>query len=682
MEEKPEGQNICPYCGYDESAPEEVSDRLKPGSLLRGRFIVGNALGRGGFGITYIAWDNSLQRKVAIKEYLPRGMAAREPGGTTVSYDADTKEIFLHGVEKTLEESRKLAGFSHLESVVTVYDCFKENGTAYIVMELLRGENVKERLKREGAIPFGETLGIITPVLRTLSTVHKAGIIHRDISPDNIFICKDGKIKLLDFGSARTADSDPEKSRSIVLKHGYAPKEQYSSRGRQGPLTDIYEVCATVYKMLTGVTPVDSLERMDGEDELRDISELAQLPQTAAAAVMKGMALNAADRFQSADELLDELTKEMTEPAGDEATETEPAPAVKKDIADDEDETKTLLTETERKTGVSLENLPEEDAPENDFHRKVKRIEADRKQESNDGKALPEKKDNQKSGFLNKKQIRIIAVALVLSVFTGCVAGIFSTRRAMPVAFDDSGTGDGKVLEEVGAEEATRENHTDEDGETITFPVPGEGMTGTSDKTTTKKETTTKREISRDEWSAAYKKFLLSFLKDNPDAAVTNSEGYAANDFGFIYLDEDDVPELVIVPHLTDRGSKAALYYYDGKDVRKVGEYGPYGAFEYVIGKGIVICDSTHYPFGHVEYNKFENGKVMPMAVFHYDYTQETDGRPEEYDYYIDEKPVTYEKYRKEEKRIRNECDADKAVYTKTFIYYNLNEYMIDSYFD
>ena len=316
MELMEDSLTVCPHCGYDEEMTDERLDQLKPGSLLKERFTIGRPLGRGGFGITYIAWDNSLQRKVAIKEYLPRGLASREPGNTTVSYDSETKEAFLRGVDKTLEESRRLAGFTELESVVNVYDCFKENGTAYIVMEVLKGENAKKRLERAGVFSFDETVRIMTPVLETLEKVHKTGIIHRDISPDNIYICDNGKVKLLDFGSARIADNTDEKSRSIVLKHGYAPKEQYTAKGKQGPFTDIYSVCATIYKMLTGVTPVESLERINDEDELQDISELVKIPSPAAKAIMKGMAVNASDRIQSAGELLAGLTsKEPDKPA-------------------------------------------------------------------------------------------------------------------------------------------------------------------------------------------------------------------------------------------------------------------------------------------------------------------------------------------------------------------------------
>ena len=325
MEEKPEGQSVCPYCGYDEEITEERIDQLKPGSVLNDRFVIGRPLGRGGFGITYIAWDRSLYRKVAIKEYLPKGMAMRNTENTTVSYDEDSREAFLRGVEKTLDESRRLAGLSELESVVNVYDCFKANGTAYIVMELLSGQNIKEKLNRDGAFSFEETMKIIKPVLETLAEVHRAGIIHRDISPDNIFICDNGKIKLLDFGSAKVTEGNEEKSRTIILKRGYAPKEQYIAKSVQGPYTDIYSISATIYKMLTGKTPPDGLDRAlePEEDRLGDIAELAKLPAPAAAAIMKGMAIEPRDRIQTADELLEELLRQDKKPDDyDDAEET------------------------------------------------------------------------------------------------------------------------------------------------------------------------------------------------------------------------------------------------------------------------------------------------------------------------------------------------------------------------
>ncbi len=486
MEPVPDGQALCPHCGYNEEETDERLDQLKPGSMLNMRFTVGRPLGRGGFGITYIAWDNSLQRKVAIKEYLPRGLAVREPGSTTVSYDEETKESFLRGVEKTLEESRRLAGFSELESVVNVYDCFRENGTAYIVMEVLKGENAKKRLEREGTFSFAETTAIITPVLETLAKVHKTGIIHRDISPDNIYICDNGKVKLLDFGSARIAEDADERSRSIVLKHGYAPKEQYTVKGKQGPYTDIYAVCATIYKLLTGITPVESLERISGEDELRDIAELVDIPAPAAKAIMQGMAVNARDRIRSADELLARLTaKDDSMPASYYESES---------------------TVTMYVPGSKRVNVPDEPVPASKIKSASpasKGIPAKRNGKS--GKAKP------KSGFTVKK---IVAVILALAVIAGTAVLLKNYLHINTKSEPDTPVPDS------------------------TLPIPDTALSSETESTTL---TTT--HIDEKLWKSAFKKYYDKKLKTTEFELSDISKIYITD------IDGDGIPEIIEQPY-------------------------------------------------------------------------------------------------------------------------------------
>ncbi|GEM_PF-4411206 len=334
MKQIEDSEKICRFCGYDSEKTQEMVDELQAGSRLADRFIIGNTLGRGGFGITYVAWDENLKRRVAIKEYMPRGLASRDTGATTVKCDKNSKDSFERGIEKTIEESRKMAGLSYLDSVVTVHDFFKENGTAYIVMELLEGRNVKEYLKEKGKLSFEETIRIMTPILNTLSAVHKQGIIHRDISPDNIFLCNDGRIKLLDFGSARTFEGMAEGSHSIVFKHGYAPKEQYSSKGKHGTYTDMYATAATIYKMLTGITPQESIERLTGDDELQNISEIVDISKNAAYAIMQGLELKEKDRIQTADEFLEKLSAEDKPLFAGDATVTMSSDAVRQKYGD------------------------------------------------------------------------------------------------------------------------------------------------------------------------------------------------------------------------------------------------------------------------------------------------------------------------------------------------------------
>ena len=225
---------------------------LPIGHILKERYYVGHALGYGGFGVTYAAFDTILQTRVAIKEYLPNEFATRMPGLASVSIYEDEKQIqYKKGLDGFVNEARKLAKFSDHPGIVSVTDFFEENYTAYLVMEYIEGKTIKEYLleKEGGRIPFDEALSLMMPIMDTLCEVHKSGMIHRDISPDNIIISNDGDVKLIDFGAARYAMTGKTKSLSVILKPGYAPEEQYRSNGEQGPWSDVYAVGATLYRM-------------------------------------------------------------------------------------------------------------------------------------------------------------------------------------------------------------------------------------------------------------------------------------------------------------------------------------------------------------------------------------------------------------------------------------------------
>ncbi len=299
---------VCPFCGKPRNAavPEH---HLPCGTLLRDRYLVGAALGEGGFGITYIGRDVTLDIRVAIKEYYPNGFTNRNNTVSlvvTAPVTADRKEFFEKGRASFLKEARALGKFSQEPGIVNVRDFFEENNTVYIVMEYLNGVTLKEHLKKTGPIRYDELLPMMLPLMRSLERVHGAGLIHRDISPDNIMMVGDS-LKLLDFGAARSVSAEGNRSLSVMLKPGYAPEEQYRSRGRQGPWTDAYALCATVYKCLTGVTPDDATERMY-EDTLQPPSALgAAIPPAAEQALMRGLAVLAKDRLQSVEELIDAL---------------------------------------------------------------------------------------------------------------------------------------------------------------------------------------------------------------------------------------------------------------------------------------------------------------------------------------------------------------------------------------
>ena len=197
MEMYDEQFEICPHCGYVHGTPPKEAYHITPGSLLAGRYIIGRVLGFGGFGITYIGYDQVLETKVAIKEYMPGEFSTRMPNQQMVTvYSGERAEQFHEGMLKIIDEARRLAQFQNEPNIVHIYDCFEANNTAYIVMEYLDGESVKELLARTGKIPVDQALDIVLKVISAMKKVHEIGIIHRDIAPDNIYILKDGHVLL------------------------------------------------------------------------------------------------------------------------------------------------------------------------------------------------------------------------------------------------------------------------------------------------------------------------------------------------------------------------------------------------------------------------------------------------------------------------------------------------------
>ena len=312
FQEKPEGEGPCPYCGFDlEENEKKFPVALRAGTVLNDRYIIGRVLGQGGFGITYLALDTQLNAKVAIKEFMPGEIATRQ--GTTVSVMMDTKsEEFAYGAERFQEEARTLAKFIGNPNIAAVTSYFDENDTSYFVMDYIEGISFKTYIANHGGkISVEETLNVMIPVLRALTAVHAEGFIHRDVTPDNIYITKDGMVKLLDFGSARYSIGDKSKSLDVILKVGYAPKEQYIRRSRQGPFTDVYSCAACFYAAITGFLPPESLERLD-HDELVPISQCGiDIPEYLDKAILKGLAVQPEDRFQSAAEFLDAIESQQ-----------------------------------------------------------------------------------------------------------------------------------------------------------------------------------------------------------------------------------------------------------------------------------------------------------------------------------------------------------------------------------
>lgn len=268
-------------------------------TILAGQYIIESVLGQGGFGITYKATDYKTKGFVAIKEFFPESMSTRT--GTTVSpFSGERGESFDYGKDCFLQEAETLAQFIGIEGIVEIHNYFEENGTAYFVMDYVEGISFDEYIKRSGGKVTCEVAeGVLVRVMDALAMVHSKGIVHRDVTPDNIYITNDGKVKLLDFGAARYSLGDKSRSLDVVLKHGFAPKEQYTRHGRQGPFTDVYSVGASFYFALTGRRPPDSIDRLE-EDDLVPPSRLGvQISKEKEHAIMKAMEVQPGDRYQT-----------------------------------------------------------------------------------------------------------------------------------------------------------------------------------------------------------------------------------------------------------------------------------------------------------------------------------------------------------------------------------------------
>ena len=288
---------------------EENLHCLRKGTRLIGRYTIEGVLGQGGFGITYLGMDELHKKKVAIKEFFPQGIVTRniEYEDTVTVTLVGEKENYDKGKERFLKEAQTMAMFSKDKGIVKALDFFEINNTAYIVMEYLEGVTLKQYLRENERIAAEDLVELLVPLIEALDEIHSQGLIHRDISPDNIMVLPDGRIKLMDFGAARDYTEFGEKSLSIVLKPGYAPPEQYQTHGVQGPWTDIYALCATMYKCITGENPPDAIDRVI-DDHLKKISEFGiVIPPQEEAAIIKGMSVSAKDRYQDIKDLCEDL---------------------------------------------------------------------------------------------------------------------------------------------------------------------------------------------------------------------------------------------------------------------------------------------------------------------------------------------------------------------------------------
>lgn len=282
---------------------------LKPGVILKERYKIEEVIGAGGFGITYRAWDPLLQSYVAIKEYYPSGIATRSADSSKVCVPVGQEQREYHrGRIRFLKEAQDVARFQSEPNIVSIYDYLEENDTAYMVMEYLHGCTLKQYIREHGGrLDTDHILHICLSVLDALAVVHKAGMIHRDISPENIFICEDLTVKLIDFGAAKQVYLDGEQTMSVVLKPGYAPPEQYAKKDKQGPWTDIYALGATLYFAATGEKPEESFGRVL-EDTIKPVCEVnPEIPRAMSQVIMRAMSVKIKDRYQTVEAMREAL---------------------------------------------------------------------------------------------------------------------------------------------------------------------------------------------------------------------------------------------------------------------------------------------------------------------------------------------------------------------------------------
>lgn len=310
---KPLGTDkVCPHCGLNQEEYRPIPRCLSLGTVLLQRYVTGRVLGEGAFGITYIGWDMVLDIPVAIKEYFPSDMVSRDvicgSGNDVYLYENEKKKDYDTYLKKFLGEAQCLSQLNQIEGIVSVKDFFYENNTAYIVMQNIEGVSVKEYVKKNGSVPANEVVEMFRPVLEALDKVHSMGIIHRDISPDNLMVKNEGGLVLIDFGAARIRNIDNTKTMTVMFKRGFSPEEQYRYKGKWGAYTDIYSLCATIYYMITATVPMDSIMRAVSDDMLSLVSmREITLPLRQKKALMKGMEVAAENRYQNIGQLCEAL---------------------------------------------------------------------------------------------------------------------------------------------------------------------------------------------------------------------------------------------------------------------------------------------------------------------------------------------------------------------------------------
>ena len=439
---------------------EENLHCLRKGTRLIGRYTIEGVLGQGEFGITYLGMDELHEKPVAIKEFFPQGIVTRNieyQDTVTVTFVGE-KDNYEKGKERFLKEARTMAKFSKDEGIVKALDFFEINNTAYIVMEYLEGITLKQYLRENQRIAPEDLIELLVPLIESLDEIHSQGMIHRDISPDNIMVLPDGRIKLMDFGAARDYTEFGEKSLSIVLKPGYAPPEQYQTHGIQGPWTDIYALCATMYKCITGENPPDAIERVM-DDSLKKISEFGiVIPPQEEAAIIKGMSVSAKDRYQDIKDFCEDLYGAYKETPASENKESEIKPDLIKENVEDKVNTSAEGT-PESESLASEEDVESEKESAKENRETVSQKKIDRKslkqcenKEETSVQNVKSEPDNKKQSQPKKFSGKAVLAVILCILLVGGGVKLYSDKREQqytlhnPKIEDDSSTGSEKKV--------------------------------------------------------------------------------------------------------------------------------------------------------------------------------------------------------------------------------------------
>ena len=342
---------------------EKNSYSLQRNTGLIGRYVIQEVLGQGGFGITYLGIDKLYGNKVAIKEYYPQKIAMRKAqyeDVVTVT-SIEEKNNYDKGKKRFLDEAQVMARFNKNEGIVKILDFFEANNTAYIVMEYLEGITLKQYLGKYGVLQFRKLIEMMLPLLEALIEIHSQGLIHRDISPDNIMVQHNGKLKLMDFGAARDYTESGNKSLTVILKSGYAPPEQYQTHGVQGPWTDIYALCATIYKCLTGITPPDAIARVM-DDKFKEPDQLdGKLSPDIKKILWKGMNIFPEERYQDIVEFGEDVYDALFTPEENKKLDLDNEKNIDEDLDSPDKDNESVLKDDKIEGAVKKTSIPKKE---------------------------------------------------------------------------------------------------------------------------------------------------------------------------------------------------------------------------------------------------------------------------------------------------------------------------------